>query len=60
MDNNEGLIQRLIKELTLITKTLNPVYSNLINTNDIFLYWPDNYDFTDLIFSDYSVKNSNI
>jgi len=60
IDNEEGLVQRLFKELTLIMKTLNPVYDNLLNINNIFLYWPDDYDFSNLIFSDYSVKNTNI
>jgi hypothetical protein len=60
LDDSERFSQKIFNELTLIIQTLNPVYSNLIDINNIYLYWPDNYDFSRLTFTDYSVQNGNI
>lgn len=60
LDVEEVFVKKLIKELTLIKQTLNPVYSDLIDIDNIFLYWSENYDFSNFIFKDYNVQNSKI
>ncbi|WP_346877103.1 hypothetical protein [Clostridium sp. UBA5712] len=60
VDKGEKFLQKLFQELKLITQELNPLYNNLIDINEIIIYWPNNYDFNSLKFTNYSVDTSNI
>jgi hypothetical protein len=54
------VVFNILWSIEKIVSRLNPIYDNLLNTDELFIYWPDSFDGKNLNLTNYLITTEKI